>query len=136
MLDMPHIREPRPARALGRTLHHLNPLDERRVHFIPHLDTHARQLAAQENRSVHSTPPDVDAYAGEWIAGALAHKQDVAQLCGLGVLLVEQACAGAGGVELGECVGCDGGDGVGACLLDCWSGRDDSETVGFVWKGG
>tara|TARA_R110002003_G_scaffold534_6_gene20247 strand:+ start:26987 stop:27352 length:366 start_codon:yes stop_codon:yes gene_type:complete len=118
MFDGAHIRQPRSSRPLRRALHNLDALDHRTVDLVPHLHTHARQLPAQKNRRVHAAPPDVDADAGERIAGALAHEQDVADARAFGVVFCEEAGAGAGGVKergLGGGYGCDG---VGAGFLD------------------
>lgn len=134
MLHRPHIRQSRSPRALSSTLHNLDALDERTVHFIPHLDADAGQLAAQQDRGVDSAPPDVDAYAGEGIAGALAHEQDIADTSTFRVVFGEEAGAGAGGVEDCGLRGGDGGDGVGAGFFDVEScGFEDGDAELSAW---
>ena len=49
-------------------------------------------------------PSDVYTHAGEGVAGALPHEQDVADARGFGVVFCEEAGSGAGGVEKG-CLG-------------------------------
>lgn len=122
MLLLPHISQPRPPRLPLCPLHHLHALHQRRVHLIPHLDADAGQLAAEQDGGVDASPPDVDADAGEGLAGALADEEDVADAGALRVRAVEEAGAGAGGVVKGE-LGCgEGGDGVGAGFFDgAWS---------------
>ena len=65
----------------------------------------------------------------------MAHEQDVAQLGALGVQAVEEAGAGAGGVEEFERILRDGLEGEGAGFFDCGRGRDDVEAVDFAWRG-
>lgn len=118
MLNLPHIRQSRASRPLSRPLHNLDALDKRTVHFIPHLHADTRQLAAQQDRSVDAAPPDVDAHAGEGVAGALPHEQDVADARAFWVVSREEAGASAGGVEDGGLGLSDGCDGFGADFLD------------------
>jgi hypothetical protein len=74
MLNSAHIRQPRSSRSLGCALHNLDALYQRTVDFVPHLHAHAGELAAQQDCSVNTAAADVDAYACERVAGALAHK--------------------------------------------------------------
>jgi hypothetical protein len=88
-------------------------------------------LAAEKDGSVDSTTSDVDAHAGEGVAGALADEEDVTDTCAFGVVFCEEAGSGVGGVEergLGGCYGCDG---VGAGFLDvrgAWVEDGDAEV--------
>ena len=118
MLDCAHVRQSRTSRPLRRALHNLDALHQRTVDLVPHLHAHAGELAAQQDRRVDAAAPDVDAHAGEGVAGALAHEQDVADARAFGVVFCEEAGSRAGGVEQGGLGSGDGGDGVGAGFLD------------------
>jgi hypothetical protein len=131
MLNSTHIRQSRSSRPLRRALHNLNALHKRTVDLIPHLHAHACQLATEQDCGVDSATPDVDAYAGEGVASALADEQDVADTRAFGVVFCEEAGAGVGGVEEGGLGGCYGCDGVGAGLLNvgCAWGEDGDAEV-------
>jgi hypothetical protein len=74
MLNSAHIRQPRSPRPLRRALHNLDALYQRTVDFVPHFYAHASELASQKDGSVDAAAPDVDAYAGEGVAGSLANE--------------------------------------------------------------
>ena len=82
---------------------------------------------------------DVEAHAGERIAGLLAHEQDVADAGAVDVVWAEEAGAGASGIEDGQLRGGDGCYGVRAVFA---SGLDlrrkgDFAQAGFeAWVGG
>jgi len=109
---IPHIIQPRPPRPLRPPLHDLNALDIRTIDLKPHLDAHARQLVAQQDPRIHAAPADVQTHARERVAVPQPHEQDVAHLGGFGVGAGEEFGARAGGVEEGQLVGGEGGDGV------------------------
>lgn len=134
MLHSAHIRQPRTARALSRPLNNFYALDERAVHFVPHFHAHAGELAAEQDCGVDASAADVDAYAGEGVACAEPHEEDVAYACAFRVVFCEEAGSGAGGVEEGGLRGCDCGDGVGAGFFDvggCWGEDGDAEMFAF-----
>jgi hypothetical protein len=133
MLDKAHVRQPRTSRPLRRTLHNLDALDQRTVHLVPHLDTHTRELPAQQNRRVDATAPNVDADAREGIAGPLPHEQDVADTRALGILLGEEAGSGGARIEDGFLGGGYGCDGMGAYFLDVGGcGCEDGDAKVFT----
>lgn len=86
MLHSPHVRQPRPSDLPSRALYHLNGFHQRTVDFVPHFNTHAGQLAAEEDRSVDAAPPDVDAHAGEGITGSLTDEENIADTRAFGVV--------------------------------------------------
>lgn len=136
MLNSTHIRQPRTSRPLRCALHNLDTLYQGTVHFVPHLHAHARELSAQKDRGVHAPAPDVDAYAGEGVAGALADKQDVADTSAFGIVFSEEAGSSAGGVEEGGLGGCYGSEGLRAGFLDvCGFGGEDGNAEVFAWDG-
>lgn len=118
MLHLAHVRQSRPPNLPLRPLHNLDAFYQRGIHFVPHLDAYAGELAAQEDGGVDAAPPDVDADAGEGLACALAYEEDVADAGALGVCAVEEAGTGAAGVEDGELGSGGCGDGIGAGLFD------------------
>jgi len=111
-----HVIKSRSPSPLRLPLHNLNTLHIRRVNLVAHLHAHARQIVAQQDGRVDFGVAllDVQAHAGEGVAGFLAHEQDVADAGAVDVLLAEEAGAGAGGVEGGDLGGGDGCYGVGA----------------------
>lgn len=109
---IPHIIQPRPPRPLHPSLHHLNALDVRTIDLKPHLDPHARQLVAQQDARVDAAPPDIQTHARERVAVPQPHEQDVAHLGGFRVGAREELRPRAGGVQEGQLVGGEGGDGV------------------------
>lgn len=118
MLNRAHIRESGSSGALSRTLYNFYAFNQRTVNLVPHLHTHTRELAAEEDSGVGAAAPDVDADAGEGVAGALADEQNIADAGAFWVVFCEEAGAGAGGVEGADLGGCDGGNGVRAGFLD------------------
>lgn len=113
MFRQAHIIQSRPPRPLDPPLHNLNPLHQRTIDLIPHLDANPRQLVPQQYRSIDALPPDVEADAREGVAGFQAHEQDVADFGGFGIGAGEESGAGAGGIEDGELMlgeeGCERG---------------------------
>lgn len=134
MLNSPHVRQSRTSHPPLRALHNLNSLHQRTVDLVPHFDAHARQLAAQQNGGVDAAAPNVDADAGEGVAGALAHEEYVADACAFGVVFCEEAGAGAGWVEEGGLRGGYGLEGFGAGFLDVGGfGAEDGDAVASAW---
>lgn len=116
MLRLAHVIESSSPRALRLALHDFNTLDIRAVDLVPHLDTDAGHLVAEEDRRVDFgvALADVEADAGERVAGLLAHEQDVADAGAVGVCGVEKTSTSAGGIEGFDLRGGQGADGVGA----------------------
>ena len=108
VLDSPHVRQPGASCPLGRPLHNLYAFYQWAVDLVPHLHADTGKLAAQEDSSVGTATADVDAYASEGIAGALAHKQDVADSRAFWVVLCEKAGSCSGGVEEADLRGVHG----------------------------
>lgn len=129
MLHSPHVRQTRTSRPLRCALHNFYTLDQRTVDLVPHLDTHAGQLATQKDGGIDAAPPYVDAYAGKWVASTLSHEQDVADTGAFRIVFGEEAGTSTCRVEDGGLRGGYGCDGVRACFLDV-GGRmcEDGET--------
>jgi hypothetical protein len=113
-----HVVEPGPSRSLGLPLHHLNPLHVWRVDLVAHLDAHARQVVAQQDGRIDFRVAllDVEAHAGEGVAGLLAHEKDVADAGAVDVVFAEETGAGAGGIESSDLCGCDCSYGIGTAF--------------------
>ena len=116
MLRLPQIIQPCPPRPLNRTLHNLNTPHLGAVDLDPHLHADGQEAVAEQDGGVRAAAADVEADAGEGVAGREGCEEDVADAGDVGVGAGEEAGAGAGGVEGGDVGFVDGGDGEGVVV--------------------
>jgi hypothetical protein len=129
-----HVIKSGPPRSLGLPLHHLDSLYVWRIDLVAHLDAHARQVVAQQDGRVDFRVAllDVEAHAGEGVAGLLAHEEDVADAGAVDVVFAEETSAGTGGIQGSDLGGGDCSYGVGAAFA---GGLDLGSNCDFAHAG-
>lgn len=130
MLRLPQIIQPRPPRPLRRSFNNLNTPYLGTVDLNPHLHADCQDAVAKQDGGVGAAAADVEADAGEGVAGCEGCEEDVADAGSVGVGAGEEAGAGAGGVEGCDVGFVDGGDGEGV-VVACGGGWG----VGFYFLG-
>lgn len=111
--NKPHVIQSRPSLPPLRPLHNIHTLHLRTKHLRPHLHSNPGQLIPQQKSTVHPAQPDAQTHAGERVAIAEGHAQDITRLHAARVAaVVEERLAFAFWIERAELTVGYGGDGV------------------------